>query len=124
MQQTLNRQLHGISLRDVLPDGRALGADDIRIKSCCSDSRRCEQGDLFVALLGAECDGHDHVYDAVRRGASAVLAERHMAVSVPVFLVNDTRSAYARICHALADHPSRHMVLLDRWATPTRWTRR
>ena len=112
MHQTLNQQLHGVSLRDVLPDGRAFGAADIRTTSCCSDSRRCRQGDLFVALVGAEEDGHEYARDAVRRGARAVLGERHVPVDVPTYLVNDTRYAYARVCQALAGNPSQHMHVI------------
>jgi len=38
------------------------------------DSRAARPGDLFVALTGERTDGHRFIGDAVRRGASAVLA--------------------------------------------------
>ena len=108
MHQTLNR-VRGISLGEVLPEGRILGADDIRVTSCCSDSRRCRPGDLFVAQIGSEHDGHDFARDAIRRGAVAILAERQLPANVPTCLVNDTRDAFGRVCQALAGNPSRQL---------------
>jgi UDP-N-acetylmuramoyl-tripeptide--D-alanyl-D-alanine ligase len=37
------------------------------------DSRRLEQGDLFVALPGARCDGHDFVATALETAAAALV---------------------------------------------------
>lgn len=42
----------------------------------CTDSRAVVPGHLFVALVGARFDGHDHVAAAIERGASAVLVSR------------------------------------------------
>ena len=38
-----------------------------------SDSRRIEQGDLFVALEGPSFDGHDFVAAALQDGAAAAM---------------------------------------------------
>ncbi|MBM3557640.1 MAG: UDP-N-acetylmuramoylalanyl-D-glutamyl-2, 6-diaminopimelate--D-alanyl-D-alanine ligase, partial [Alphaproteobacteria bacterium] len=40
------------------------------------DSRQVAPGDLFVALKGEKDDGHAHVAEAIRRGATAALVER------------------------------------------------
>lgn len=45
----------------------------IRITGVCSDTRRIEEGNLFVAITGERFDGHDFVPDAVRSGACASL---------------------------------------------------
>lgn len=97
----------GVSLRQLLPEGQYFGGGDIRFRSCCGDSRTCQQGDLFVALVGRQHDGHDFVDEAVRRGAVGVLCERPLPVRVPSYIVEDTREAYGRVCHELAGHPSR-----------------
>ena len=81
----------GISLREVLANSRIIGPQDIRVTSCCSDSRRCREGDLFIAQLGTKHDGHDFVAEAVKRGASAVLAERYLPTEIPTCLVPDSR---------------------------------
>ena len=96
----------GISLREVLANSRIIGPQDIRVTSCCSDSRRCREGDLFIAQLGTKHDGHDFVAEAVKRGASAVLAERYLPTEIPTCLVPDSREAYGQVCQALAGDPS------------------
>jgi UDP-N-acetylmuramoyl-L-alanyl-D-glutamate--2,6-diaminopimelate ligase len=93
-----------------LPHAQLLGADDIRVRSCTCDSRRCRPGDLFVALLGQERDGHDFVLDAIARGATAVLANRPLPhVSVPICFVPDTAAAHGLICQALVGNPSQRL---------------
>lgn len=104
MQQTLDRA-GGISLRAVLPEGHFFRGHDIRVSSCVSQASACRRGDLFVALVTSDGDGHDEVGEAVRRGASAILAERLLPVDVPLCVVPDTRQAYGRLCHKLAGEP-------------------
>lgn len=99
----------GISLRQLLPEGQILGAADVRIRSCCDDSRQCRDGDLFAAIIGSRQDGHHFATQAVGQGAAAILAERPLPVSVPVCVVPDTRTAFARVCHALMGNPSQQM---------------
>ena len=105
MQQILRRAC-GISLRQTLPNSRIFGADDIHATSCSSDARACQSGDLFVAVVGVEGDGHDQVHEAIANGAVAVLAERQLPVSVPTCIVPDTRQALGEVCQSLAGNPS------------------
>ncbi len=61
------------------------------------DSRMVEAGDVFFALAGAKDDGVRHVADAVRRGASAIVAERMAPCEgAPLVRVADARLALAR----------------------------
>ena len=39
------------------------------------DSRTLRRGDLFVAIRGDRHDGHDHIHEAVARGAGMLLVE-------------------------------------------------
>ena len=48
--------------------------DDLEIRGITHDSRRVEEGDLYVALLGQRFDGRAFVPEALGRGAVAVLA--------------------------------------------------
>ncbi len=102
----------GVRLSRLLPKGRFFGADDIRVTSCCADSRSCRPGDLFVAHDGSLDAGHDQVQNALSRGAAAVLTERLLPASVPQCVVPDTRVAFAKLCHALAGNPSRHLYVV------------
>jgi UDP-N-acetylmuramoyl-L-alanyl-D-glutamate--2,6-diaminopimelate ligase len=98
-----------VSLRDVLPKARFLSGDDIQALSCSADWRACRDGDLFVAVTTADDDGHEHVREAIERGARAVVAERLLPVDVPQVLVKDSRVALGRVCQALAGNPSREL---------------
>lgn len=104
-------QARGLSLRELLPN--AVMAGDIRVTSCCADSRHCRPGDLFVALRGSVADGHDYIDEAIRRGAAALLVERPLPdINLPVCHVDDSRSAHARLCQALAGHPARKLKMI------------
>jgi UDP-N-acetylmuramoyl-L-alanyl-D-glutamate--2,6-diaminopimelate ligase len=96
----------GLSLRTLLPEARFVGPGDVQVRSCCGRSSDCEPNDLFVAIVESDCDGHDHVNEALRKGASAIVSERLLAIDRPQCIVDDTRRAYGRICHALAGDPS------------------
>ncbi len=111
MQQFLDCA-DGLRLREMLPYGRFSGAADIRIKSCCSDSRVCRPGDVYVAIVNAEGDGHDEVDKAVQRGAVAVVTERLVPTRVPCCVVPDSREAYGYICQRLAGQPDQSLRLV------------
>lgn len=103
----------GVSLRQLLPGAQFLGTDDLRVTSCAGDSRLCQPGDLFVALRGTRHDGHDHISEAITRGAAAIVAEQSLAnAHVPGCLVPDSREAYGRICQALVGDPSRQLKVI------------
>jgi len=94
----------------LLPEAEFLGAADICVTSCACDSRRIEAGDLFVALEGSASDGHQFAAEAVGRGATAVLAQRHLpGIDVPICCVADTHVAHAKLCQALAGDPAKKL---------------
>ncbi|MEO8083852.1 MAG: Mur ligase domain-containing protein, partial [Ardenticatenales bacterium] len=45
------------------------------------DSRIVRPGQLFVAVKTAKADGHDHIEDALRGGATGVLCQRAVDVA-------------------------------------------
>lgn len=103
----------GQSLRNLLPEARFFGASDIRVASCCSDSRHCRPGDLFVALPGTTDDGHRYVSEAIARGATALLVERAVAeCKLPTCVVSNVNAAYGKLCQALADNPAQHLRMI------------
>lgn len=102
-----------VSLRKLCPGAKFFGADDIIVSSVAADSREVVVGDLFAALPGSRTDGHHHIDEAVRRGATAVLAERFVPTDGrPLCVVSDTRVAFARIAQALVDDPSRRLKVI------------
>ena len=71
--------------------------ENIEISGVVSDSRKVEQGSLFVALRGENFDGHDFVESAMVCGAAAVLVEKPVKDSIPQIVVADTLKAYGQM---------------------------
>lgn len=100
----------GIRLRDILPDARFIGAEEVYFQSCCGLWNDCQTNDLFVAIMGAEQDGHDFTQEAINRGAAAIVTERLLTTDRPQCIVQDSRQAYGQICQALAGQPSQRLL--------------
>jgi len=105
MSQTLNSRLE-VSLRVLLPHAVFYGADDIIVQTCSARAQHCLRGDVFVAVVSEDEDGHDQVETAVENGATAIISEKPLPTRVPVCVVPDSREAYGQVCHALANSPS------------------
>jgi UDP-N-acetylmuramoyl-tripeptide--D-alanyl-D-alanine ligase len=74
--------------------GRIDGDPTTLVRSLTTDSRVVEPDSVFVALGTATADGHDHAAAAHLAGASAVLAERPLAVpGLSTVVVPDTWEA-------------------------------
>lgn len=100
-------------LIEVLPVKEVIGSDSQEIGKIEYDSREIEQGDAFVALVGANVDGHDYIGQAVANKAGCVVAERKPDIDVPVcVVVPDTREALALLAAKYYDYPSRHMKVM------------
>ncbi|MBR3516799.1 MAG: UDP-N-acetylmuramoyl-L-alanyl-D-glutamate--2,6-diaminopimelate ligase [Lachnospiraceae bacterium] len=90
------------------------GAADAEIVSVVYDSRKITEGCLFVAIRGANFDGHSAVPQAVEKKAAAVLVEdleEEMLTAcresgVAVIKVPDTRYALGIVSAAWFDHPA------------------
>ena len=83
------------------------------ISGVAFDSRRVSAGDLFVAVPGAESDGHAHATAAVAAGAAAVIGERAMAnVNVPQILVSSARRALALSAAWVSGFPSNELGVI------------
>src|SRR4051794_33306620 len=63
-----------------VPGARLVGDGAVTVTGITHDSRLVRAGDIYVARAGQKTHGIDHVADAVRAGAPAVLTD---AASVP-----------------------------------------
>lgn len=103
------------ALARAVPTARLVGAadtaDDV-LSDATHDSREARGGTLFCALPGDHTDGHDHVADAVARGASAVLVEREVATTVAQLAVVSTRAALGPVAAEIHDQPSRDCAVV------------
>jgi UDP-N-acetylmuramoyl-L-alanyl-D-glutamate--2,6-diaminopimelate ligase len=87
---------------------------DVPVGGVSCDSRRVRPGEVYVAVQGAQADGHAFIPQALAAGAAAVVAQKavYPLPSVPVVIVRDARKAYARIAARLHDEPSRRLNVI------------
>ena len=79
-----------------------LSLPNVSIVSLTDDSRAVVRGSCFVAVRGANHDGHQFIDRAVNAGAAVVVVDRPMPVPSPAIRVpvDDTRAALARLAAA------------------------
>lgn len=85
--------------------GRVAGCgQDAQLSGGVIDSREAGPGLMFCALPGERADGHEYMRSALEKGAACCLAT-HVpeGVTGPVILVDDVRSAMAKIAGACRD---------------------
>jgi UDP-N-acetylmuramoyl-L-alanyl-D-glutamate--2,6-diaminopimelate ligase len=93
---------------------RQLAAQGAMIVALSSDSRRCAPGVAFLAYPGEKGDGRDHIAEAIRRGASAVLWEeagfawRH-EWRVPNVAVRALKQHAGSLAHEFYGRPSEEL---------------
>ena len=76
--------------------GGTLVGLDAGFGAISTDSRSLSAGDLFVALVGPNFDGHNFAAAAAERGAVAAVVSRPMPGALPQILVHDTLRALQR----------------------------
>ena len=59
----------------------------------CTDTRKIEQGCLFIAIKGENFDGHEFAAKALELGAKAVVCEKDCGLAENQILVESTRQA-------------------------------
>lgn len=74
-----------------------LFGENLQFAGVSTDSRSIQPGQLFVALTGPNFDGHDYAAKAVDSGASCVLVESQLDVTVPQLVVKDSLKALGRL---------------------------
>ena len=87
-----------------------LGVDrrgEAQVFGVTSDSSAVHPGWLFCAVRGARHDGHDHIGEAIRRGAAAVLAERWVDAPIPQLRAAFTRPLVGVAAALLHGEPCR-----------------
>ncbi len=84
---------------------------DKEITSITCDSRRVEDGSLFVCIDGTAVDGHRFAPGAEAAGAAAIVVQRDLGLRTQL-LTADSRRAWAQICANWYGRPADrlHMV--------------
>jgi UDP-N-acetylmuramoyl-L-alanyl-D-glutamate--2,6-diaminopimelate ligase len=78
-----------------LAPSEVIGARPVEVTDLAYDTRRVTEGALYFCVPGARVDGHDLAWEAVERGAVAVVVERPLDVLVPQVVVPGVRAAMA-----------------------------
>ncbi len=93
-----------IHLRDILraTKGRLLtGDENLEFKGVSTDSRKIEEGYLFVPIRGEKFDGHEFIEDALNCGAMGTLCSHEMDIKSDgkksIIMVEDTLKALQNI---------------------------
>ena len=86
---------------------------DPEILSIHFDSRDVQPGGIFVAIPGLKSDGHDHIGQAVSRGAVAVISQKpFIAEGIWGIEVKNSRKALAALSGQLYGNPSENLIII------------
>jgi len=77
----------------------------VRIAAISTDSRTLREGEVFLALRGENFDGHEHLAQAISKGAAGLIIDAGASVPVgcdlPILKVPDALTAYGDLARHL-----------------------
>ena len=94
---------------------------DVEITGLQRDSRAIEKNNMFVAIKGFDNNGHEHISEAIERGANVILAQesevtknlvKEIPETVTLLLAPDTRYALAIASCNYYGNPSKKVKLI------------
>ncbi len=90
--------------------------EGIEIGSIVTDSRKVVKGCAFVCVKGARHDGHEHIGEAIEKGAVVIVAERGrdecVGGAAAMICVDDTRHVISLLYDAWYGKPTSSMKLI------------
>ena len=92
-----------------------IGSDEIEITGINIDSRKIENGHLFVAIKGTQVDGHKFIPKAIELGAKAILCEDipdEKVEGVTYIQVESTDDAVGKAATMFYGDPSKKLKLV------------
>ncbi len=96
---TLQQLLPEISPAQCWVNSSTTSTDAVKVTGVSADSRRVSAGDIFVAVGGAQTDGHKFAQEAVAKGAVAVVTESMVdGIDVPQYIADCSATLFARLC--------------------------
>lgn len=90
------------------------GPEPNSIGALTQDSRKVEEGSVFIAVKGFQVDGHMFIEDAIAQGASVIICEEsfYTQENVCVMEVADSRSLVGPLAHAFQGNPAEKLKLI------------
>ncbi|MBQ2133378.1 MAG: UDP-N-acetylmuramoyl-L-alanyl-D-glutamate--2,6-diaminopimelate ligase, partial [Bacteroidales bacterium] len=105
-----------MKIKEILKNVETLGnTPQGEVSQICCDSRKCTAGSLFVAVRGAEADGHAFIGKAIENGAKYIVCEeipQENAADAEFITVKESRKAVAQIAANFYDNPSRKLKVV------------
>ena len=106
-----------MSIRPTKVDKKALSSFDqklfdtnVEISGVSINAAKVKSGDLFIALPGAKTHGMNFIDQAISNGAVAVLSDRKIDCSIPVFVDQFPRNLVGAISNWLYNNPFSQLV--------------
>ncbi len=93
----------------------SIGNRDKQFNRIAFDSRVIESEDLFVAIKGAEVDGHHFISKAIKNGANVIVCENlpvEIISEVTYLKVQDTAKVLGQLAGNYYNHPSKKLKLV------------
>ena len=97
------------ALVTALAPSEVTGGRPVEIGDLAYDTRRVTEGALFFCVTGSRVDGHDLAWEAIERGAAAVVVERPLEVDVPQLLVPSVRESMAIAADTFFGEPTKEL---------------
>lgn len=103
-------------LKKIISTAKFYNEQDYEIKSIEYDSRKCQEGSLFVAIKGDSIDGHNYIQAALKKGAIAIVGEIDfidliLPQNIVYIKVDDSRKALSKISDWFYDYPKTNINL-------------
>ena len=104
-------------LLSVITPKQIIGCTDIDITAIQFDSRKVNEGNLFVAQVGTAVDGHEYIASCIEKGAKAVVLSNPDYLpsennDVTYILVENTDEALGRMASKWFGEPSKKLTLV------------
>ena len=84
----------------------------VKVPGLHYDTRQIRPGGVFFAIEGKVTDGHEHIPEALGRGAVAVVAQKPVKLDIPVLQVTNSRRALALAADRFFGHPSKKLTIV------------
>ncbi|WP_024989821.1 UDP-N-acetylmuramoyl-L-alanyl-D-glutamate--2,6-diaminopimelate ligase [Segatella albensis] len=101
-------------LKDIKPI-QIIGDAEVEITGVNIDSRKIQNGHLFIAMKGTQVDGHKYIDKAIELGAKGILCEELPENKIPgvtYIQTNSTEDAVGKVATLFYGDPSRHLTLV------------
>ncbi|TWT08045.1 UDP-N-acetylmuramoyl-L-alanyl-D-glutamate--2,6-diaminopimelate ligase [Planococcus sp. CPCC 101016] len=102
-----------IELLDLLKIKKVYGDIPSKVTGIQMDSRKVKQGNCFICVVGSNVDGHNFIEEAIRRGASLIVAEKQEVISGSAcfVLVKNSVKVLSRFVQHFYCYPSSKLAI-------------